>query len=56
MKYEFPVSAYTRVGEFNLNGLAEGVVPQAIGEVAEIRIRVLGHNSENWIIMSEVIS
>lgn len=54
MKYEFPVSAYTRVGEFNLNGLAEGVVPQAIGEVAEIRIRVLGHNSENWIIMSEI--
>ena len=55
MKYEFPLSSYTRVGEFTLSGLAEGEVPQEIGKVTEMRIRVLGHNSENWIILSEVI-
>ena len=56
IKYEFPRSTYTRVGEFSLNGLADNEVPQEIGEVAEMRIRVLGHNSENWIILSEVQS
>lgn len=56
IKYEFPRSTYTRVGEFGLNGLADNEVPQEIGEVAEMRIRVLGHNSENWIILSEVQS
>lgn len=54
IKYEFPRSTYTRVGEFGLNGLADNEVPQDIGEVAEMRIRVLGHNSENWIILSEI--
>lgn len=54
IKYEFPRSTYTRVGEFGLNGLADNEVPQEIGEVAEMRIRVLGHNSENWIILSEI--
>lgn len=54
IKYEFPRSTYTRVGEFGLNGLADNEVPQEIGEVTEMRIRVLGHNSENWIILSEI--
>ena len=54
MKYEFPLSSYTSVGAFALSGLAEGVVPPEIGKVVEIRIRVLGHNSANWIILSEV--
>ena len=55
MKYEFPLSSYTRVGTFTATGLAEGTVPQEIGKVVEMRIRVLGHNSESWIILSEVI-
>ena len=54
MKYEFPRSSYIRVGEFTPSGLAEGEVPQAIGKVTEMRIRVLGHNNESWIILSEV--
>lgn len=54
MKYEFPLSSYTRVGTFTPNGLAEGEVPEDIGKVTELRIRVLGHNSESWIILSEV--
>lgn len=54
MKYEFPLSSYTRVGTFTASGLAEGIVPQGIGKVVEMRIRVLGHNSESWIILSEV--
>lgn len=56
MKHEFPSSAYINIGEFTPNGLAEGGVPQGISKVSEIRIRVLGHNSENWIIISEVRS
>ena len=54
MKYEFPLSSYTQVGKFTATGLAEGTVPQGIGKVVEMRIRVLGHNSESWIILSEV--
>ena len=54
MKYEFPLSSYRQVGAFTGNGLAEGVVPQDIGKVVEMRIRVLSHSSENWIIISEV--
>ena len=54
MKYEFPLSSYTQVGTFTATGLAEGTVPRGIGKVVEIRIRVLGHNSESWIILSEV--
>lgn len=54
MKHEFPSSAYINIGEFTANGLAEGGVPQGISKVSEIRIRVLGHNSENWIIISEI--
>ena len=55
MKYEFPLSSYTRVATFTATGLAEGTVPQEIGKVVEMRIRVLGHNSASWIILSEVI-
>ena len=54
MKYEYPLSSYIRVGVFSPNGLAEGQVPQDIGKVSEMRIRVWGHNSESWIILSEV--
>lgn len=54
MKYEYPLSRYIRVGVFSPNGLAEGRVPQDIGKVSEMRIRVWGHNSESWIILSEV--
>lgn len=54
IKYEFPLSSYTQVGTFTSTGLAEGTVPQGIGKVVEMRIRVLGHNSESWIILSEV--
>lgn len=54
MKYEYPLSSYIRVGVFSPNGLAEGHVPQDIGKVSEMRIRVWGHNSESWIILSEV--
>ncbi|KAJ7376863.1 hypothetical protein OS493_032011 [Desmophyllum pertusum] len=54
MKYEFPLSSYRQVGAFTGNGLAEGVVPQDIGKVVEMRIRVLSHSSENWIIISEI--
>lgn len=55
MVYEFPLSSYTHVGTFTATGLAEGTVPQEIGKVVEMRIRVLGHNSASWIILSEVI-
>lgn len=54
IKYEFPLSSYTQVGTFTSTGLAEGTVPQGIGKVVEMRIRVLGHNSESWIILSEI--
>ena len=54
IKYEFPLSSYTEVGTFTSTGLAEGTVPQGIGKVVEMRIRVFGHNSESWIILSEV--
>lgn len=54
MKYEYPLSSYIRVGVFSPNGLAEGQVPQNIGKVSEMRIRVWGHNSESWIILSEI--
>lgn len=54
MKYEFPLSSYKYVGMFTSNGLAEGMVPEDIGKVVEMRIRVLGHASESWIILSEV--
>lgn len=54
IKYEFPLSSYIEVGTFTSTGLAEGTVPQGIGKVVEMRIRVFGHNSESWIILSEV--
>ena len=54
LKYEFPLSSYKVVGSFNLNGLAEGTVPKNIGNVVEMRIHVIGHNSENWVMLSEV--
>lgn len=54
MKHEFPLSSYTQVGTFTNTGLAEGTLPEGIGKVVEMRIRVLGHNSESWIILSEV--
>ena len=56
MKYEFPLSTYTKVGAFTPSGLAEGEVPRDIGKVTELRIRVLGHNSASWIILSEVMT
>ena len=54
LKYEFPFSSYKSVGTFTLAGLADGTVPQEIGKIVEMRIRVLGHNSLNWIMLSEV--
>ncbi|PFX20788.1 Alpha-1,3-mannosyl-glycoprotein 4-beta-N-acetylglucosaminyltransferase B [Stylophora pistillata] len=54
LKYEFPFSSYKSVGTFTLAGLADGTVPQEIGKIVEMRIRVLGHNSLNWIMLSEI--
>lgn len=54
MKYEFPLTSYKSVGMFTPAGLADGTVPEEIGKVVEMRVRVLGHNSLNWIMLSEV--
>lgn len=54
MKYEFPLTSYKSVGMFTPAGLADGTVPEEIGKVVEMRVRVLGHNSLNWIMLSEI--
>lgn len=48
------MSSYKSVGTFTLAGLADGTVPHEIGKIVEMRIRVLGHNSLNWIMLSEI--
>ncbi|XP_031555790.1 alpha-1,3-mannosyl-glycoprotein 4-beta-N-acetylglucosaminyltransferase A-like [Actinia tenebrosa] len=51
---EYPLSAYTTVGQFNSYGLAEGTVSKNLDKVVELRIRILTHQSPNWIIISEI--
>lgn len=51
MEY-FP-SDYVLVGRF-VNGLADGTVPNEIGEVSELLIRINDHIGQNWVIISEV--
>ncbi|KXJ28472.1 alpha-1,3-mannosyl-glycoprotein 4-beta-N-acetylglucosaminyltransferase A [Exaiptasia diaphana] len=52
---EYPMSAYQNVGNFNNYGMAENkAVSEKIGKVVELRIRVLMHQSPNWIIFSEI--
>ncbi|KAK3700431.1 hypothetical protein QZH41_015290, partial [Actinostola sp. cb2023] len=52
---EYPLSAYINIGKFDNYGIAENsAVPENVGKVVELRIRILMHQSPNWIIFSEV--
>ena len=42
------------MGKFSPTGLASGKIPNNIGPLAELRIRVLSHKKENWVALSEV--
>ena len=53
VKGEFLPSDYIRVAKF-VNGLAESDVPNTIGKVSELLIRVNDHTGQNWVIISEV--
>ena len=54
IKNEYPVSTYTPIGRFDSTGLAQGHVENNLGEIGELRIRVIAHSGENWVIFSEV--
>ena len=54
MKDEYDDNDYIVVGKFSQNGTAEGKVPENIGKVAEMRIRVITHKKENWVLLNEV--
>ena len=51
---EYRRENYIVVGKFTSTGLAAGRLPNDIGPLAEMRIRVLDHKNENWVALSEV--
>ena len=51
---EYNRDTYIEVGRFSANGLAANKVPDSIGAIAELRIRVIDHKNENWVALSEV--
>eukprot|EP00795_Rhopilema_esculentum_P000954 gene954-10720_t len=51
---EYNRDIYIEVGRFSANGLAANKVPDNIGAIAELRIRVVDHKNENWVALSEV--
>lgn len=53
VKVEYLPADYIRVGKF-VNGLADSAVPNAIGKISELLIRVNDHTGQNWVIISEV--
>lgn len=54
IRNEYPVSSYTTIGQFDPNGLAQGLVEKKIGKIVELRIRVIAHGRANWVIFSEI--
>lgn len=48
-----PDSAFVKVGEVDVDGLATGDIPNDIGVVKKIRLKV-EKDSPNWVILSEV--
>lgn len=44
---------YVTVGAFDQLGVAEGSIPVRVGNIREMRLRVLGE-AENWVILNEV--
>ena len=50
---EFYPADYIKVGNF-VNGLAAGLVPNTVGDVSELLIRINNHTGQNWVIISEV--
>jgi len=52
-KAEAPDGEYVKVGEFDGDGIASGTVPDEIGRLKRMRLRVLG-NLDNWVIITEV--
>lgn len=53
VKDEFYATDYIKIGKF-VNGLATGPVPDSVGEVREVLIRVNNHTERNWVIISEI--
>ena len=51
---EYKKKDYIEVGKFSSTGLSSNRVPDNIGPIAELRIRVLEHKNENWVAVSEV--
>ncbi|XP_065058863.1 alpha-1,3-mannosyl-glycoprotein 4-beta-N-acetylglucosaminyltransferase B-like isoform X2 [Rhopilema esculentum] len=51
---EYNRDIYIEVGRFSANGLAANKVPDNIGAIAELRIRVVDHKNENWVALSEI--
>ena len=48
-----PAPGFLIVGQFNDDGLAEGRLPAALGNINVVRLQV-GAKSPNWVILSEV--
>ncbi|KAK7474533.1 hypothetical protein BaRGS_00034227 [Batillaria attramentaria] len=47
-----PSEGFLVVGQFDSEGLAQGVLPEGIGKISIVRLRVHTRNS-NWVILSE---
>lgn len=54
-QYNTTNDGFLIVGSFNNFGIAEGSVDSRIGKLRELRLHVHS-DSENWVILSEVIS
>lgn len=54
IKDEYKQKDYIQVGRFSPLGIASSKIPTSIGQIAELRIRVLQHQNENWVALSEI--